>query len=221
MMQRLARVLGLIREAILGLALAAAAWLLSRTLRVRHVSSNAEPDGPLIYAFLHGQQLPLLRFPLPRRTAAIVSRSRDGSLQARVLGGLGFRILRGSSSSGGAAALRSSMDWLRRGGDLALAVDGPRGPRGAAKPGVVFLAEKAHAPIIPVACSAHRARRLARSWDGFLVPAPFTTTVILSGAPFRPWEKDWTQDQKLAYLDSQIAALSNRADQEAFPSQAP
>jgi hypothetical protein len=44
---------------------------------------------------------------------------------------------------------------------------------------------------------------------------PFATVPILSGAHFRPWEKDWTEQRKLAYLDSLIAALAERADREA------
>lgn len=214
MIRRLVKALALLLQPLLGFLLAAGAWLLGRTLRVRLHSEHDGRDGPLIYAFLHGQQLPLLRFPLPRPTATIVSLSRDGSLQARVLGRLGLEILRGSSSAGGAAALKASLDWLGQGRDLALAVDGPRGPRGSAKPGVIFLAEKARVPIVPVACSASPGHRLARTWDGFLVPGPFASVPIISGEAYRPWQKDWTDARKLAYLDSLVAALSERAELE-------
>lgn len=198
-----------------GLAVAAAARLLGVTLQVKLRRIRSRLEGPVIYAFMHGHQLPLLRYPLPRPTAALVSLSRDGALQARILGRLGFTILRGSSSRGGAAGLKASLDWLERGHDLALAVDGPRGPAGRAKPGVIFLAERARAAIVPVACSASRGRRLAATWDSFLLPLPFATIAIHSGAPFRPWEKDWTEKRKLAYLDSLIATLAERADREA------
>jgi lysophospholipid acyltransferase (LPLAT)-like uncharacterized protein len=170
----------------------------------------------VIYAFLHGQQLPLLNYPRARATAALVSRSRDGGLQARVLGRLGFGIVRGSSSSGGASALASCLEWLRSGRSLALAVDGPRGPAGASKPGVIFLAERTRAPIVPVACAASRGARLASAWDGFLLPAPFALTCIIAGRPYRPWEKDWTGERKLAYLDSLISDLSRRAGRAAL-----
>jgi lysophospholipid acyltransferase (LPLAT)-like uncharacterized protein len=209
------RALARTRDAILGVLVAALAALLGRTLRVRLLAEHGDPGGPVIYAFLHGHQLPLLRYPRPRPTAAIVSLSRDGSLQSRILGLLGFEILRGSSSAGGASALRGSLEWLRQGGDLAMAVDGPRGPAGSAKPGVIYLAEKARACIVPLACSASHGRRLHGAWDAFLLPAPFSTVPIVSATPFRPWEKDWTQKRKLAYLDSLIAQLARRADREA------
>ncbi len=200
---------------LLGLVVAATARLLGWTLQVKLRRAGPARTGPVIYAFMHGQQLPLLRYPRPRPTAALVSLSRDGSLQARVLGLLGFEILRGSSSLGGARGLKASLDWLAGGRDLALAVDGPRGPAGSSKPGVIYLAEKARATIVPVACSASRARRLSGSWDSFLLPLPFATVPIHSGAPFRPWEKDWTRQRKLAYLDSLIATLAERAEREA------
>jgi lysophospholipid acyltransferase (LPLAT)-like uncharacterized protein len=200
---------------LLGSAVAVAARVLGWTLQVRLRRAMAGRDGPVIYAFLHGQQLPLLRYPRPAPTAALVSLSRDGSLQARALRLLGLEILRGSSSRGGARGLKASLDWLAAGGDLALAVDGPRGPAGRAKPGVIYLAERSRASIVPVACSASRARRLAGAWDSFLLPMPFATVPIHSGPPYRPWQKDWTEQRKLAYLDSLLAALAERADREA------
>jgi lysophospholipid acyltransferase (LPLAT)-like uncharacterized protein len=215
MMARLSAIFRFVVEALLGVAIAAVARALSWTLKARIRRKEEDPGGPVIYAFCHGHQLPLLRYPRPRPTAALVSLSRDGSLQARVLGLLGFRILRGSSSSGGAAALKTCLEWLGGGGDLALAVDGPRGPAGKTKPGVLFIADRAQAPIVPVACSASRGTRLRRAWDGFLVPAPFARVPILSGEIFRPWEKEWTDERKLAYLDSEIAALVDQADHEA------
>ncbi len=200
---------------LLGLAVAAAARLLGWTLQVKLRRAGAARAAPVIYAFMHGHQLPLLRYPRPRPTAALVSLSRDGSLQARVLSLLGFRILRGSSSLGGARGLKASLDWLAGGHDLALAVDGPRGPAGSSKPGVIYLAEKARATIVPVACSASCGRRLPGSWDSFLLPLPFATVPIHSGAHYRPWEKDWTRERKLAYLDSLITTLAERAEREA------
>ncbi len=203
--------IGSAARAVLALLVALVARILAATLRVTLVRDGAEPDGPLIYAFLHGQQLPLLRYPRPRPTAAVVSLSRDGSLQAGVLGKLGFGILRGSSSSGGARALGSSLGWLGRGRDLALAVDGPRGPAGRSKPGVIWLSQKARARIVPVACHVGAGIRLERSWDRFLIPWPFARVRIVAGAPWKPWEKDWTEERKLAYLDSLIGGLAEQA----------
>lgn len=197
-----------------GLAIAAAARMLGLTLRCTVRARAALPPGPLIFAFKHGQQLALLNYPRPRPTAALVSHSTDGALQTRVLTNLGLHVIRGSSSRGGAAALRASSDWLASGRDLAMAVDGPRGPEGRTKPGVIWLAQKLKAPIVPVACAARPSRRLARAWDRFLIPAPFARVPIVSGEPYRPWENDWTWERKLSYLDSLIETLETYASRE-------
>jgi hypothetical protein len=149
--------------------------------------------------------------------AAVVSHSRDGQLQARILAKLGFEVIRGSSSAGGAAALTGCMRWLGGGHDLAMAIDGPRGPAGKAKPGVIWLSQKTRAPIIPVACASSSVRRLHRSWDSFMIPLPFARVPILSGIAFKPWEQDWTEERKLNYLDSLISDLESRARAQIGP----
>ena len=65
---------------------------------------------------------------------------------------------------------------------MGLAVDGPRGPRRRAGQAPIRLARQAGAALVPVAASARRGLRLA-TWDRFLVPAPFTTIVVVFGEP--------------------------------------
>lgn len=166
------------------------AWLLTlavrllvRTLRVTFVGpSPASLPHPCVYAFVHGRQVPLLRWPRSR-TAVLASLSRDGRLQARVMRRFGFEVLDGSSSRGGARALAGALDRLRGGVDLALAVDGPRGPRGVVKPGAVYLASRAGATLIPMSSACVRAWRLRRTWDGFALPRPFSRVVVAVGEP--------------------------------------
>lgn len=170
-------------------AAAFAAWLLAvlarllvRTLRVTFLGPPpAALPHPCIYAFAHGRQVPLLRWPRPR-TAVLASLSRDGRLQARVMRRFGFEVLDGSSSRGGARALAGALERLRRGLDLALAVDGPRGPRGVVKPGVAYLASRSGRPVIPLSSACARAWRLG-SWDRFTIPRPFSRVVVAVGEP--------------------------------------
>ena len=163
--------------------LALAARLLVRTLRVTFVGpSPASLPHPCVYAFVHGRQVPLLRWPRPR-TAVLSSLSPDGRLQARVMRRFNFEVLDGSSSRGGARAIAGALDRLRGGMDLALAVDGPRGPRGVVKPGVIYLASRAGAALIPMSSACVRAWRFRRAWDGFALPRPFSRVVVAAGEP--------------------------------------
>lgn len=114
--------------------------------------------------------------------SVMISQSRDGDLIADVYSRVRFRPVRGSSSRGGRAALHALVEDLA-GHPLAVhVVDGPRGPRGVVKGGLISLAQLSGAPIFPVALSFSRAWVL-NSWDRFLIPKPFSTTHIRWGEP--------------------------------------
>ncbi|MBI5490074.1 MAG: lysophospholipid acyltransferase family protein [Deltaproteobacteria bacterium] len=201
-----------------------AAWLVSllarlivRTLRVRFLGPPpASLPHPCIYAFAHGRQVPLLLFPRPR-TAIVASLSEDGRLQARVMRRFGFDVIDGSSSHGGPAVLAAALGRLAGGRDLAVAVDGPRGPRAVVKPGVVFLAARSGAPIVPLSAACTRAWRFRRSWDGFLLPKPFARVIVVSGKPI-PVPPDLPLDSlegPRARLEAELGRLATAAEDHA------
>jgi len=135
-----------------------------------------------ILAFWH-RHLILMRYAYRgSRMTGLVSRSWDGELTAQTLAHLGIETSRGSSSRGGAAALRDLLRRARAGSDLAFTPDGPRGPLRKVQPGVVVAAALTGLPIVPVAISATR-RRLLRSWDRMLLPLPGARVEIVYGAP--------------------------------------
>lgn len=142
---------------------------------------------PLIYAVWHGRilMIPWLTARLVRTRGArtvrvLASRSRDGELVARWVTRFGLSVVRGSSSRGGAEALRALATAVRAGEDVAVIPDGPRGPRERLQAGVVVLAAATGAPVVPLGFAARPARRLA-SWDRFLVPWPFARAAVVFG----------------------------------------
>jgi lysophospholipid acyltransferase (LPLAT)-like uncharacterized protein len=166
--------------AILGLLLGALVRLWVATLRVRVVLSERLPAGPKVVAFLHGQQMALLaaRGVLGESRAVLVSRSRDGDVQSAVMRTLGFTVVRGSSSRAGAAGLTGLVRALRGGGDVCVAVDGPRGPLGVVKPGAVHAGRLGAADLVLAASAASHGWYLDRTWDRFRIPAPFARVAI-------------------------------------------
>ena len=108
---------------------------------------------------------------------AMISKSRDGDLIADVARRLNFRPVRGSSSRGGREALAEMVAQLSTHPLAVHAVDGPQGPRGLVKAGIIRMAQLSGAPIIPVYISVNRAWVL-RSWDRFLLPKPFSTVWV-------------------------------------------
>ena len=135
-------------------------------------------EGPLIYAFFHGAQLPLALAHADQGVVGLASLSEDGALLAAVIGRLGYGVARGSSSRGGVAALRACQRILTE--DLrsvALAVDGPRGPRHRAAPGAAALAGRTRAPIACVGLRCPEALHLG-SWDRFCITWPFARVAL-------------------------------------------
>jgi len=112
----------------------------------------------------------------------LISQHRDGLLIARTIGHLGIKTVAGSSTRGGAQALRTMVKALQNGDYVAISPDGPRGPRMRASEGIITVARLSGAPIIPVAIGNSRGWVLS-SWDSFLLAAPFGRGVIVWGDP--------------------------------------
>lgn len=192
---------------LLGWAAACLIRLWVATLRYRR--HGPVPAGPGLVAFWHGDQLPLIGQRPAGRLVAPVSLSADGRLQAQIVGRLGIEHVSGSSSRGGARALRGLWRALGGGAIGLVAVDGPRGPRGVVKPGVVYLARRLGVPVWPVGVAVRRGRRLRRAWDRYLLPLPGTRVVVVFGEPWRPGELD--DAAACAALGERIAAASAAA----------
>lgn len=127
--------------------------------------------GPCVAAFWHGEQLPIIALHRDLPMVGLASLSRDGERLARVIQGLGYRVIRGSTSRGGVAALRAARAALQAGGWPAFAVDGPRGPAGVPQPGAAALARMERVPVVFGRIEAPGWR--LSTWDRFLVPYPF------------------------------------------------
>ncbi len=197
-------------------------WLVlslwSRVIRIRFVNRDV-PDRivasgkNVIYAFWHGRQF--LLFGCYQGTGVVIpaSESRDGDIQASILKRFGFEVVRGSSKRKGDRALLGLVDALRNGKNIALAVDGPRGPRYEAKQGVLYLAGKLDKPIVPVVTSAERYWILEKIWDKYLLPKPFTKGVVMYGEPVLVHGIEETELQnKRKELETSLNDLMARAD---------
>jgi lysophospholipid acyltransferase (LPLAT)-like uncharacterized protein len=62
--------------------------------------------------------------------------------------------------------------------------DGPRGPAYELGPGIVFLAQKSGALVLPMNLEYSGCWRLG-SWDRFIIPKPFSKVRVLISQPVR------------------------------------
>ena len=177
-------------------------WDGTEELREAKKASNK-----ILYAFWHSRLLGLCYAHRFQGVGIMVSKSFDGEWITRLVRKLGYKTYRGSASRDGASGL---LEMIKEppDGDLALTVDGPRGPVEEVKSGVVTLASKGAFPVVPITIIAEKAWRL-KSWDRFMVPKPFSAITVLRG-PHIVVPPDITKDQLEKYrteIEKAIAGL--------------
>lgn len=121
-----------------------------------------------------------LRSSIPM--SMLTSASKDGAMLATVAEGYGMRAVRGSSRRRGAAGFMNMVNELEAGCSMCITPDGPKGPLYHCHPGVVKLASLSGVPIVPLRFHCHTKWR-ASTWDGFMVPLPFSRVDLLVGDP--------------------------------------
>jgi len=169
------------------------AHLIGKTNRVTILNKDAYENcrqrtgKPVIIALWHSALFPMLYWGRPGSWArpgicTVASRSADGRIIARIVRRLGYDVVHGSSSRGGTRVMVQLIRKLRAGVDVAVAVDGPKGPPLHAKPGVVLLAKMSGCSILPITACAKVHWRF-RSWDRLRLPMPFNHVTLQAAEP--------------------------------------
>jgi hypothetical protein len=211
-----------IRGQVMDRAIAAFAVLVFRglfkTLRLQfHTAESTNPytingDDRFIYCVWHDQLLIPIFGGKHRHTAALVSRNQDGSFVAAGLRSAGIVPIRGSSSRGGAQAMRQLLREAE-GKHIVMTPDGPRGPRRELSSGVVFLAAHSGRAIVPTAFTCERGWRFGTGWTDLLVPKPFSKVHLLTGEPIRISPDTSRLNQEVERVQSAMRELNDRGDQ--------
>ncbi len=151
-------------------------------LNSEHLDQFNNQNRNYIIAFWHGTML--LPWYLHGRTncVALTSKSKDGDLLARTLKHWNYKVIRGSSSSGGDIALGIMIDYAKNDYSIAITPDGPRGPAHKFKAGAVIAAKKAGIPLL-LAGVGYEKKRILNNWDKFEIPSFFSKSKIVYSDP--------------------------------------
>lgn len=160
----------------------AGAWLVRRLVgttefHFRYEDPSVNPEiaratgSRYIYAFYHEVMLFPAYFWAWPEMQILISDHRDGELITQVVSRLGFGVVRGSTTRGGARALREMTHRVDR-GHLCVTPDGPKGPRRHVHQGLAYLSARTGLPIVGAGMAFSNPWR-ANSWDKFAVPRPF------------------------------------------------
>ncbi len=168
-------------------------WLMEliyMTCRVTYVEGKEIRDDillrrrPVIFIFWHNRifmaaiYLKRTFFDKGVHLTVLISQSNDGEAIANVVERWGGDVARGSSSRGGKEALTMLSHALgRRKSSVVMTPDGPRGPMYVFQAGAIVASQLTQTELVPVCISPRRFWRL-NSWDGFLIPKPFTELLV-------------------------------------------
>jgi lysophospholipid acyltransferase (LPLAT)-like uncharacterized protein len=143
------------------------------------------------------------------KPSIMISQSKDGEIVAKLAFRNGWNPVRGSSSNGGTEALRKMIKKLKENKLAAHIVDGPKGPSGIVKPGIIRLAHATNAVIVPFTISAEKAWYF-NSWDKFLLPKPFSKVFLRFGEMIkfdRVKDREIFENQRMRLEEIMIHAL--------------
>ncbi|MFL4977642.1 MAG: lysophospholipid acyltransferase family protein [Xanthobacteraceae bacterium] len=167
-------------------------WVTSRfVVEPADVYERLEPELPVIFAFWHGQHF-MVPFAKPAhyRAKVLISRHRDGEVNAIAAERLGVEAIRGSGDrerrfdrKGGVTAFMNMLTALQDNWSMALTADIPKVSR-VAGGGIVKLAQISGRPIYPVAV-ATSGRITLNNWDRSVINLPFSRGAIVAGEPIR------------------------------------
>ena len=142
----------------------------------------------------------------------IVSKSKDAEPVAFTCKQLGHQVVRGSSRKGnvdknGQAAKEEMIECLKSGLPGAVTVDGPKGPAFKVKPGIIGMAKKSGAMLVPYVITPVSYWQF-KSWDTFRLPKPFSKILVSYGEPIKVNEKNESYEEDLLKLENALHQLT-------------
>ena len=142
------------------------------------------PFGREIFALCERDALALAGIIAYTRLTALVALGWDGDWASGVLARLGYGVIRGSSLRSGAGALIRLIRTMRAAAaPVAIVVDGPLGPSGEAKPGIVRCAQRTGRPIRALGVAARRRIVFRSTWSELFLPLPCSRVVVACEDP--------------------------------------
>ena len=194
--------------------------IISRTYRIKVINPEIEKaifeKGEVpIYISWHQRFFPGITFFAKRhRISIMISKSKDGDYISKIVKILGWTPVRGSSTRGGKEALEELKDKAMRGCTIGHIVDGPKGPFGVVKPGLLIIAQYSGMPILPAIVSSDK-HWIFNSWDKFMVPKPFSRVIIMfDRETYIPASIDNNDFERIRItIEKRLNELYNKADQ--------
>ncbi len=214
------------------IALAILSWLAIGYLKLVHATNRyvvepadvletLTPQLPLIVSVWHGQHILLPVLPIGLNASAMISRNFDGEVTARIVKHFGNRTIRASGGrkqsetlrKGGMTGFLEMLRALENGDNVVQTADIPKGIARKAGLGIITLAQRSGAPIVPLAIASSRRFVFKNAWDRAALNLPFGKTAICVGELIRVEKEIGSAEleQKREMLEQEMKKATTRA----------
>ncbi|MEJ2487140.1 MAG: hypothetical protein P8Y68_15540 [Anaerolineales bacterium] len=203
-------------------------WLSQIILKTAKISINnkkyiptaLDVDRPVIFTGWHGitmMAVPLVQYCYTDFSRFVIImpddwRGKALRIWAEKVKATPFPMnLEGDNTMGMARSLARLMKKVSEGMNLYINPDGPDGPAHVIKPGIVFIARKTKAIIVPIGAYCRSAYIVPR-WDRYSVPYPFSKISYHIGEPIESLPEDASEAEQLITNTLNRVTLQAAAD---------
>ena len=193
-------------------------WVWAKSARIKVIGEERyrelrDEGKAVVFLIWHGRIFLGPYFFRKRGVMPLISPSDDGEIVARISSRWGYRNIRGSGSHAIIKAWNRMKNELRKGGEVLIVADGPKGPNRKMKLGGIKLAQEAGAVLVPFTFSSSR-KKFVKSWDKFLFFYPFSRVVAIYGSPINvdPALKGDELEKERQRIEDLMIELDEKAD---------
>lgn len=207
-----------LRWSLIGILGKLALWLWAKSTRMKIIGEEGYKElrnkgKAVIFLVWHGRIFIVPYFFRKRGIMPLISPSQDGEIPAQIMSRWGYKNIRGSSSHAVIKVWNRMKNELKKGGEVIIVPDGPRGPDREMKLGGIKLAQETGAVLVPFTFSTSR-KNFLKSWDKFLIFYPFSKVIAVYGPPMNvePALKDDALEKERQKIERVLIELDEKAD---------
>jgi len=207
-----------LRWSLIGILGKLVLWLWAKSTRMKIIGAEEYKElknkgKAVIFLVWHGRIFIVPYFFRKRGIMPLISPSQDGEIPAQIMSRWGYQNIRGSSSHAVIKVWNRMKNELKKGGEVIIVPDGPRGPDREMKLGGIKLAQETGAVLVPFTFSTSR-KKFLKSWDKFLIFYPFSKVIAVYGPPMNvePALKDDALEKERQKIERKLIELDEKAD---------
>lgn len=107
------------------------------------------------------------------------------------------KLILGSTENNGKEASDAVVEYLKKGYTTFINPDGPKGPSGQLKKGVLHMSMQSGTPVLPVTFETPVCITLKKTWDSKHLPLPFSRIIVTYKKPVLVTSENFEQSYKL------------------------